>query len=72
MKLPNMRLFKEVFIKAWTETLTFINKVCLLVTFLLIPVLLIYISYNLHCGNDVTALVHSIILVLIIHSNKQL
>lgn len=72
MKLPNMRLFKEVFIEAWTSCISFINKVCLLITFLLIPSLLINIMYSLHKGNSLIALVYTIILVLIIHSNKQL
>lgn len=70
--MRNMRLFKERFLIIWTKFLEFVNKVCLLITFFLIPTLLLYVILSICSGFYVTALIQAIILVLIIYVNKQL
>lgn len=70
--MRNMRLFKERLLIIWTKFLEFVNKVCLLITFFLIPILLVGILINIFSGFYVTALIQAIILVFIIYVNKQL
>lgn len=72
MNHKSMQQFKRKFLDIWTSFLTFINKVCLLVSFLLIPYLLGNIVYSLLSGLCVRPLLYSLILVSIIYSNKEL
>lgn len=72
MNHRSMRQFKERFVEVWTSLLTFINKVCLLVSFLLIPYLLGSIIYTLFTGLYISSLILSLVLVAVIYVNKQL
>lgn len=72
MKIRSVPYYKEKLLKLWVFLLNLINKLCLLASFILIPILLGLILTNLYKGIDVTALVQTVILVLVVHINKEL
>ena len=72
MRIKSVQYYREKLLKLWVFLLKLINKVCLLVSFLLIPILLGLIILKVYKGLEVTALVLTVILVLVIYINKEL